>query len=133
MKCPNCQNDLAEELYEGAAIERCSDCGGVWLREKALDAIVKTNEVVFSDEERQQARANMHYDASAKKTYLCPSCSQTLVKVNYAGDTGVIVDCCPQHHGLWLDLGELEKAQIAWEDRSQHFMGFLALFVDTID
>ena len=39
--------------------------------------------------------------------------------INYAGDSGVVVDRCPSCTGLWLEHSELEKVQILlekWED-----------------
>jgi len=35
--------------------------------------------------------------------------------VNYAADSGVMIDKCPHCGGIWLDAGELEKAQAAVE------------------
>jgi Zn-finger nucleic acid-binding protein len=33
--------------------------------------------------------------------------------VNYAGDSGVLIDRCPGCGGIWLDAGELERARAA--------------------
>jgi Zn-finger nucleic acid-binding protein len=32
---------------------------------------------------------------------------------NYAGDSGVLLDKCPQCGGLWLDAGDLERVLAA--------------------
>jgi Zn-finger nucleic acid-binding protein len=39
--------------------------------------------------------------------------------VNYAGDTGIIIDRCTSCRGIWLDEHELEKIQMViegWDD-----------------
>ncbi len=51
----------------------------------------------------------------------CPKCRIALRTLNYAYDSGVMVDRCPQCDGLWLDEGELESLQIIveeWEKRN---------------
>lgn len=44
----------------------------------------------------------------------CPKCDNNLEEFEYAG-TGIMLDQCPQHHGFWLDKGELTKIQIMME------------------
>ena len=47
MKCPKCGADLKEERYQGIAIDRCTECRGIWfdsgeaesLLEKELNAV----------------------------------------------------------------------------------------------
>jgi Zn-finger nucleic acid-binding protein len=43
MKCPKCYNDLKEENYkEEINIDRCRECGGVWLDAGELDVLVES-------------------------------------------------------------------------------------------
>jgi uncharacterized protein len=39
LKCPKCGGQLAELLYTGIQIEKCSDCLGVWLDDGELEKI----------------------------------------------------------------------------------------------
>ena len=39
MKCPKCGMDLLEIDYHGIKIDKCCDCGGVWLDPGELEAI----------------------------------------------------------------------------------------------
>jgi len=39
--CPKCPGKLEGYTFEGFALDRCHQCGGVWLDRGELDAIVK--------------------------------------------------------------------------------------------
>ncbi len=30
-------------------------------------------------------------------------------RLNYCGDSGIVIDSCPDGHGIWLDDGELAR------------------------
>jgi Zn-finger nucleic acid-binding protein len=123
MRCPNCDSSLSTIDYEGVAIETCGVCGGEWLDADELGHVVRIREAHFSDEERRAI------DSAAKipgipwqdidRDIACPHCDTPTGPINYGADTGIIVDRCPQCHGIWLDASELEKIQIlveSWKD-----------------
>jgi len=39
MKCPKCGFDLHETSYRGVTIDKCYNCGGIWLDDKELEQI----------------------------------------------------------------------------------------------
>jgi hypothetical protein len=39
--CPKCPGNLEAYTFEGYALDRCQECGGVWLDKGELEAIVK--------------------------------------------------------------------------------------------
>ena len=39
--CPKCPGKLEEYTIEGLALDRCNECGGIWLDRGELEAIVK--------------------------------------------------------------------------------------------
>jgi hypothetical protein len=39
--CPKCPGKLEAYTFEGYALDRCQECGGVWLDKGELEAIVK--------------------------------------------------------------------------------------------
>lgn len=41
----------------------------------------------------------------------CPKCDKAMQAVNYAYNSGIIIDRCPDSHGVSLDGKELEKVQ----------------------
>ena len=40
-RCPQCPGKLEGYTFEGYALDRCQECGGVWLDRGELEAIVK--------------------------------------------------------------------------------------------
>ena len=123
MRCPRCDTTLSTIDYEGVAIETCSSCGGEWLDDTELGHIVRIREETFSAEERRVLEGATRIPGipvvDAERGIVCPTCSATTVPVNYGGDTGVIIDRCPECRGIWLDGGELEKIQVLterWKD-----------------
>ena len=40
-RCPNCPGSLEGYTFEGFALDRCPECGGVWLDGGELEAIVR--------------------------------------------------------------------------------------------
>jgi hypothetical protein len=41
MKCPKCGADLITDVFHGVQIDRCPECGGVWLDHGELDQLMK--------------------------------------------------------------------------------------------
>ena len=39
--CPRCPGKLEGYSFEGVALDRCSECGGIWLDRGELEAIVR--------------------------------------------------------------------------------------------
>jgi Zn-finger nucleic acid-binding protein len=111
------------ESYEGVEIDRCPACDGIWLDWKEIGRIVEREEKEFTEKEREEAFRERGVDYSAGKTLYCPHCGEGLQKFNYAINTGVILDRCPQRHGIWLDKGELAKIQIIMEEYDDTLKG----------
>ena len=44
MKCPKCGGDLNEVVFRGIRIDRCSNCGGVWLDSGELEKLAGTED-----------------------------------------------------------------------------------------
>lgn len=53
MKCPKCGADLVEERYHGIAVDRCTECKGIWFdageAESLLERELSTVQGFFSD------------------------------------------------------------------------------------
>ncbi|MDP7033341.1 MAG: zf-TFIIB domain-containing protein [Planctomycetota bacterium] len=123
MNCPHCQNTLTQEDYEGVEIDRCTACEGIYLDDGELKHINDAREKTFSPEEISavdgiQKQVQAHSE-EAVGSIQCPKCTDSQMnRQNYAGQTGIVIDRCPNCKGLWLDAGEVEKIQImveGWE------------------
>ena len=126
MDCPNCSLDLYTDLYEGVEIDRCSKCCGTWLDEGEITTIVHLHGEKFSLELIQKTLdytfEGIPYE-DRKSKVACPICLSDMFPVNYAFSSGIIIDRCPNKHGIWLDRDELEKVQIYKEDQDKRFKG----------
>ncbi|NBT58456.1 hypothetical protein EBT16_06705 [bacterium] len=122
MKCVRCQQQLSRGVYEGVDIDKCVSCGGIWLDDGELAKIVGATIETFS-----QSLITKTLDTVSKgipqsekdSVERCPKCSQEMKALNYAYQSGVIIDSCPNGHGIWVDSGEIEKVQIFKESQDR--------------
>ena len=111
--CPRCRQPLRTRSIPDSSLRsviECGACGGLWLAPDAIDRMCAsaeamqeaTNELVVS------RTAPVQIDAG-KIAYLpCPDCRDFMVRRNFGGASGIIVDVCGRH-GVWFDHAELEK------------------------
>ncbi len=126
MKCPRCEHQqLSPQIYEGVTIDRCGACNGVWLDASELTTIVETKEEKFSpkliSKTMKGARSGVGVN-DERVTAKCPKCATPMLVVNYEYSSGIIIDSCPNDHGIWLDNKELEAIQAfkeEWDDTSK--------------
>ena len=122
MKCVRCQQKLSGVVYEGVEIDKCVSCGGIWLDDGELAKIVGATIETFS-----QSLITKTLDTVSKgipqsekdSVERCPKCSQEMKALNYSYQSGVVIDSCPNGHGIWLASGELEKVQIFKESQDR--------------
>jgi Zn-finger nucleic acid-binding protein len=116
MICPACGSGLLRGVYERVPINTCPACEGHWIEGKGLRTIERRREV---DVERPAAVRGLPESDGAETRRRCPRCEQTMKKYRYGKDKRIVVDQCALCKGIWLDAGELEAIQRAyerWED-----------------
>ncbi len=141
MNCPTCQTStLITTEYESVEIDVCKTCHGVWLDENEVGAIVKNRTLKFSDEDIKNTIkstfAGVTSSEQEKEARACPKCQKKLNVINYSYDSGIIIDICPDHHGLWLDNHELEKIQHFreyWKDNVDENLESLTKMVEKVN
>jgi len=125
--CPVDDFTLAQESYEGVTIDRCPHCGGVWLDAGELEAIQKTQDSDFrsvpDDAMDFVTGALGMAKANSEKTLSCIKCEDDLVKREYSFTSQVMIDNCPNGHGMWLDKDELARLEKFYEEE-QDFAAF---------
>jgi Zn-finger nucleic acid-binding protein len=110
--CPCCHISLETiELNIGRAlyIQRCSTCFGLFFDTQELEALLNyAVSPTYSTNVKWLDRINQErYQKENKIQYVkCPVCHILMNRVNFAYRSGVVVDKC-QHHGIWLNSGEL--------------------------
>lgn len=125
MNCPACTHTLRTCSYESVEIETCDGCGGEFVSGDEMRHIVRVREERFSDPQRASVAGRRPMfgiaDADATTRFCCPTCRVPMNPINYAGDSGVVVDRCPSCAGMWLEQSELEKVQVLmerWQDEA---------------
>ncbi|NTV29999.1 MAG: M48 family metalloprotease [Candidatus Omnitrophica bacterium] len=126
--CPRCQVPLAEETYEGVAVQRCQKCLGVLVSEMDVLTITGRREMMFSA--RIVGLANLMLEqppafplvpggqAFDEKSIPCPVCRQSAVRMTRRfvnRKYPVEVDKCPACARVWFDKDELELLQCMYE------------------
>jgi Zn-finger nucleic acid-binding protein len=126
--CPRCDRPLsvlgstsADALPDASlgelGMHECIGCGGMFVSQKTLDAIVKREAPAPEMKNLTGGAANRvprHSSPSAERLdtvrYVkCPLCHELMNRVNFGKRSGVIVDVC-NAHGVWFDKGELTQA-----------------------
>lgn len=107
LSCPGCGNALLTGSLRNVALHECGKCYGIW-----LDTV--TFERICRDAESQAAVLSAPPQTSltgeiAPVRYLhCPRCQELMNRVNFAQNSGVVVDVC-REHGTWFDMNELHR------------------------
>ena len=109
MQCPGCHGQLSATSYEGVKIHSCSLCRGNWLDEKSLHEIEIKRVITISREQGHTKTG--HYEGAR----CCPVCDVRMEKAKYGKYIPRTIDKCPQCATIWLDEGELEDIQVAFE------------------
>ncbi|MCH2202790.1 MAG: zf-TFIIB domain-containing protein [Fuerstiella sp.] len=142
MKCPLDGHELARQRYEADIdIDKCSECGGVWLDHQELERLQDTREHDYSDEIKQLPnlvdQAYVMALARSKPTVQCPSCDQEMERREYGSCSQVMIDVCPTCRGIWLDNGEISALEIFFErarsETAEIRSGFFAGLMDFFD
>jgi Zn-finger nucleic acid-binding protein len=115
MNCPRDGGALTQQRYEESIqVDACGRCGGVWLDEGELAAIEASTERDYSKElERMDELAGEtpKHAGIAK----CPKCGAEMAAREYAHSSRIVIDVCPEGHGVWLDGGELKALEVFFE------------------
>jgi len=114
MKCPKCQTEnIGDFTVDSATVNRCAACDGVWFDAHELTELL-------SEDARQVSallRGRSHEQGHGQRAQ-CPRDGAILLRVYSAIDKSVIIDACPECHGIWLDGGEFAKLFAARHARS---------------
>lgn len=106
VSCPACDVPLVRVMLGDTMLHECGRCFGIWLDTASFNRVCV---------EREQQAAVLgkaipqEIDVNKAWRYLpCPSCKELMHRVNFAGQSGVIIDVC-KDHGVWFEREELRK------------------------
>ncbi|MBU0504451.1 zf-TFIIB domain-containing protein, partial [bacterium] len=113
MKCPRCKKTLIVVEREKIELDYCMNCKGFWFDQDEwnfLPEALNLN-IEFPDFSTYPRFKIKEIDTR------CPHCTKTMEQI-YLGKNdnseaqdvaSVILDICPQGHGIWFDPNELGK------------------------
>ena len=113
MKCPNDENTLTPDHYEDVEIFVCTRCKGRFMAEENLQKIEKSLKEFIDHDIRHRKR---QYEDRRS----CPKCNVNMIPSKYDRFETVTLNKCEQCSGIWLDAGELEDIQIAYEKYAEN-------------
>ena len=104
MFCPNCKKELIVVERDDIALDYCINCNGFWFDDEEWNLLCKrlysTNQDYIGD------------IYSIPKAYVkedirrCPICNAEMEKfIAY----NVVLDRCPNKHGIWFDKKEISS------------------------
>lgn len=112
-RCGKCGGPFEALFLDGAIVDRCRSCQGVWLDAGEVERMVGAateSETVAPGGAAERAPLD-HLIGS------CPTCRIGLSGFPVPGEPASL-ELCPRCHGLWLDAGELrllgEGSVVAW-------------------
>ncbi len=97
MKCPVCRASMLVIEHKRIELDYCPRCHGVWFDSGELELLLAS----------LNAQPSFSPTQSDEKKRRCPVCRRKMDKA-LAGKPGVVIDSCPEGHGLWFDSGEVE-------------------------
>jgi membrane associated rhomboid family serine protease/Zn-finger nucleic acid-binding protein len=110
MLCPACKKQIHPRRTGGVVVDICTHCGGIWFDKEEIRevaSILKQSSEIppLSLESLKNRRKN----TGQSRGIYCPRCSDVELKpFNYASDSGILLDRCPNCGGIWADQGEIE-------------------------
>lgn len=108
LTCPRCNVAMTEQSALTAhgppvAVDICPECKGLWLDAQKLAAVCPT----VADLPSRQTEIFLVGQAGTNIP-VCPRCAA--VPYEFALMEDMLVDFCPQCHGVWLDGDEYEES-----------------------
>lgn len=112
MECPACKSDLIILELNQIEIDYCSDCSGIWLDSGELELLSGTS--LHAELKSQFKPAEETKEASRN----CPICRKRMAKYFFGSSEDLLIDICPNEHGIWFDNNELIKVVSYIDDDS---------------
>jgi len=108
MVCPVCKYDMIVVEYHDIELDYCNSCKGVWFDSGELELLLKSQGLeepkTFFD-----GIFNTQESASPEKKRNCPICDHKMKKTAIGKKPEILIDICPDKHGLWFDGGEVTQ------------------------
>lgn len=123
MDCPRCTVEMSEITREDGAIQRCAECGGLWVVD-----VTDLNKILLHA--NLPALSALGGFASPDDiSGMCPACNVDLVVVEGGEKRSVGYDTCESCGGIWVDGDEDEPAAVLdWKGAEKQIVAFFKRF-----
>lgn len=122
MDCPRCSAEMSEITREDGSLQRCAECGGLWVDVTDLNKILLHANL--------PALSSIGGWVNADEiTGMCPACNVDLVVVEGGEKRSVSYDTCESCGGIWVDGDEDDPAaELDWPGAEKQIVHFFKLF-----
>jgi Zn-finger nucleic acid-binding protein len=123
MDCPRCSVELAAITHEDSAVNRCAECGGLWVDGTDLNKILLHNNLPAITAIGGQVNVD-------ELTGMCPACNVDMVVVEGGEKLALHYDTCEACGGIWVEGMDVEDvpATASWKEASLELAGFFKDF-----
>lgn len=107
-KCPACGANLDRYSIYEMEFEGCPKCHGMWLVKDELRKLknkVNDGQLHWLNDEID----NLEKTRVISSSRSCPKCSSSKLVSVIFGHSSVVIDWCPDCHGMWLDREEFDS------------------------
>jgi uncharacterized protein len=108
MQCPVDKTEMIIVEHRKIELDFCVECYGVWFDSGELELLIerlKTERPGKPESELLNQQDTETTEAKRK----CPVCRKNMKKIWMGKEPGILIDSCPNGHGLWFDGGELNQ------------------------
>ncbi len=122
MDCPRCSVEMSEITREDGTLQRCADCGGLWVDVTDLNKIL-----LHANLPALSALAG--YVNVDEITGMCPACNVDMVVVEGGETRAVSFDTCESCGGIWVDGASDDPApELDWKGAERQIVDFFRRF-----
>jgi Zn-finger nucleic acid-binding protein len=131
--CPRCAGRMRRVDALGHALLDCQQCGGQFVGEHTLLALLVGAGPVREPSENEPVLFVAGPELTQAATFeavmylRCPFCDKCMNRKNFAADSGIVLDVCSQH-GAFCDAGELPKVLRYGRERADAARAVAELF-----
>lgn len=123
MDCPRCTVELAEVQQNDSTMQRCPDCGGLWVDVADLNRILLHGNL-------PALSALGGYVNPDEIAGMCPACNVDLVAVEGGEKRSLHYDTCESCGGIWVEgpeEGDVPESA-TWKEASAEIVKFYRRF-----
>jgi Zn-finger nucleic acid-binding protein len=126
--CVKCTSVLDKATIADVEVDLCPKCGGIWLDKGEITRLAAMADDTLADLRGALLGHQGPPPVPADTKTPCPACDGMLKEVVLGP---VVVEYCPQCHGIFLDRGELDQAVTAVRDKGAGARQVLAVAART--